>query len=77
MVQIWPGVNGYLVEPGDVRQLYEALIKVLGDRSPAERMGRRGREIFERSLSLERGTRDIIELYEEILGSGAQACAQV
>jgi len=70
MVQIWPGVNGYLVEPGNVRQLSEALVKVLGDRSLAERMGKRGREIFERDLSLDRGIRDTLELYEEVLGSG-------
>jgi len=67
MVQIWPGVNGYLVEPGNVRQLSEALIKVLSDRSLAEKMGKRGRELFERDFSLDRGVRDIIELYEEIL----------
>jgi glycosyltransferase involved in cell wall biosynthesis len=33
------GVNGLLVEPGDTQALAEALVRVLGDRALAERLG--------------------------------------
>jgi glycosyltransferase involved in cell wall biosynthesis len=39
-----PGENGLLVEPDDVRDLAEGLIRVLSDRSEAERLGRGARQ---------------------------------
>jgi glycosyltransferase involved in cell wall biosynthesis len=33
------GVNGLLVEPGDTEALADALVRVLGDRALAERLG--------------------------------------
>ncbi|WP_309492932.1 glycosyltransferase family 4 protein [Candidatus Hecatella orcuttiae] len=66
--QIWPGVNGYLVEAGNVTQLAEALVKVLSDKELKEKLGRRAREIYERNYSVARGVKDNIELYEDILG---------
>jgi glycosyltransferase involved in cell wall biosynthesis len=68
MMQIWPGINGYLIEPGNVKQLSEALIKVLSNEHLKNRLGKRAKEIYEKYYSLERGVRDNIELYERILG---------
>jgi glycosyltransferase involved in cell wall biosynthesis len=39
------GVHGYLVPAGDSQVLADALIKMLDERSLAEEMGRRGREL--------------------------------
>ena len=41
------GVNGVLVEPGDVENLAEALLVVLNDRDKAELMGGNGRKLVE------------------------------
>ena len=67
MMQIWPGTNGYLVEPSNVKQLSEALIKVLSNGHLKSELGKRAKEIYEKYYSLERGVRDNIELYERIL----------
>ncbi|MEM4165321.1 MAG: glycosyltransferase family 4 protein [Nitrososphaerales archaeon] len=67
MMQIWPGVNGYLVKPGDVKQLSEALLTLLSNDALRRRLGERGRAIYEQHYSLERGVRDNLDLYERIL----------
>ncbi|MEM2915153.1 MAG: glycosyltransferase family 4 protein, partial [Candidatus Bathyarchaeia archaeon] len=68
MMQVWPGSNGYLVEPGNVTQLADAIVKVLSDDSLKARLGRKGREIYMKNYSLERGVKDNIDVYEELLG---------
>lgn len=60
------GQTGFLVEPGNVDALTEALLKILSDSTLAERMGARGRE-----KALKKFTEDIyvdkfIQLYERI-----------
>jgi glycosyltransferase involved in cell wall biosynthesis len=67
LVQIWPGVNGYLVEPGDSRQLSEALIMILSNENLKRSLGAKAKEVYEREYSLERGVRDNLELYERVL----------
>lgn len=67
MMQIWPGTNGYLVEPGNVNHLSEALLRLLMHNTLRKRLGRRGRAIYQKNYSLERGVRDNIELYKEVL----------
>ncbi|MEM3737445.1 MAG: glycosyltransferase family 4 protein [Candidatus Bathyarchaeia archaeon] len=68
MMQIWPGVNGFLVEPGNVKQLSEAILKILTDKKLSQKMGKKALQIFNSLFSLERGVRDNIELYEQVLG---------
>jgi glycosyltransferase involved in cell wall biosynthesis len=63
------GVNGFLVEPGNVEALHERLAQVLGDRTVAARMGRNAR-----ALALERFTWDAcaercLEAYAELVGA--------
>lgn len=67
MMQIWPGVNGYLVKPGDVKQLSDALITLLSNDELRRRLGANARAIYEQHFSLERGVKDNLDLYERIL----------
>ncbi len=69
MMQIWPGVNGYLVKPGDVKQISEALITLLSNDELRRRLGANARAIYEQHFSVERGVRDNLQLYEYILAS--------
>ena len=41
------GVNGYLVDPDDEQQLADALVRILSDRSLAERLGAAARRTGE------------------------------
>jgi glycosyltransferase involved in cell wall biosynthesis len=66
------GVNGFLVEPGDIEELRERLAEILGDPVLAARMGRHAR-----AIALERFTWDAcaercLQAYRE-LGAGSHA----
>jgi len=67
MTQIWPGVNGYLIEPGNSTQLSEALIMILSNEDLRKSLGAKAKDIYEKDYSLERGVRDNLELYERVL----------
>lgn len=60
------GVNGYLVEYGNVKQIGDALITLLMDREKARDMGRKGREIVLRNFTWERVAERIDSAYEEL-----------
>ena len=45
------GVDGYLIQVGDSAALANAILRLLDDRSLAEEMGRRGRELVEASYT--------------------------
>jgi glycosyltransferase involved in cell wall biosynthesis len=61
------GQTGYLVEPGDSRQLADALIKVLSDPELRCRMGRRALHKAETELSWERIAIQTQEVYRRTL----------
>ncbi|MEM2259493.1 MAG: glycosyltransferase family 4 protein, partial [Candidatus Methanomethylicaceae archaeon] len=65
--QIWPGINGFLVPPGDSKALANCLEYILMNDDIAKKMGKESRKIFERFFSSERGARDHIMLYEKVL----------
>ncbi|MEM2211735.1 MAG: glycosyltransferase family 4 protein [Nitrososphaerales archaeon] len=67
MMQIWPGVNGYLLKPNDVEQLSQAIITILSNDELRKSLGVKAREIYEKQYSLERGVRDNLDLYERVL----------
>jgi glycosyltransferase involved in cell wall biosynthesis len=62
------GDSGYLVPPGDQAALERALVELIRDGQRRVAMGRRGRELFERSFSLERVIADTLAVYREALG---------
>ncbi len=68
IAQIWPGVNGYLVKPGDVEGLANAIVKLLKDEELRRRMGEKAREIYEEYYGIDRGVRDHLRLYQLVLG---------
>jgi len=63
------GVNGALVRPGDAVHLAAALVRVLGDREDAERLGREARRSGEKlSVTPEQYASRLAGVVEEVLG---------
>lgn len=65
--QIWPGVNGFLVPPGDSRALANCLEYILVNDDIAKKMGMESKRIFEELFSSKRGARDHVMLYKKAL----------
>lgn len=61
------GVNGFLVNYGDLADLANAIVKVLQDEQLAARMGRSGRERVSRDFTWEAVARRIDAIYEEVI----------
>jgi glycosyltransferase involved in cell wall biosynthesis len=71
--KVRPGVNGWLVEPGDEQGLMRAIEQALADRNRLIQMGREGRAIVEREFSWKAITDRVIALYDEILTTSLAA----
>jgi glycosyltransferase involved in cell wall biosynthesis len=65
--KIKPGVNGWIVPPGDVPALAAALSGALGDIERLTSMGAAGRTIVEEEFSWERAGAATLALYDELL----------
>jgi glycosyltransferase involved in cell wall biosynthesis len=63
------GVTGRLVPPGDVAALSRAISDMLDHPAAAAEMGRRGRERAVRLYDLRTTTRQIEQVYEQVLGA--------
>ncbi len=61
------GVTGLLVPPGDAVALGNAVARVLEDDVLGHRLADNAREMVEQKFSFERLTREVGELYEELL----------
>lgn len=61
------GISGLLVKPGDVKELADALEKILGDKRLASKMGREGRRTIKEQYSSDVMVQSIQEVYREIL----------
>lgn len=61
------GINGFLVRPGNVEELTEALKKILTDRRLAESMGKQGRKRIKEQFSADVMAQSIQKLYSELL----------
>ncbi|HEU4929309.1 MAG TPA: glycosyltransferase family 4 protein [Candidatus Krumholzibacteria bacterium] len=64
---VMEGETGLLVAPDDVAGLAEALRMLAADPALRERMGRAGRDRFERHFTLERQIRAMSSLYRELV----------
>jgi glycosyltransferase involved in cell wall biosynthesis len=60
------GVNGYLVPPGDVRGLTEAIAQIVADPDLQARMGAHGRAIAHDRFSVGHILADYLEVYREL-----------
>lgn len=67
--QIWPGVNGYLVPPNDPNSLADAIECIITDTEMAREMGENSRRIYSETFSTDRGVRDHLRLYENLMES--------
>ncbi|HTK28825.1 MAG TPA: glycosyltransferase family 4 protein [Vicinamibacterales bacterium] len=65
--KVHPGVNGWLVPPGDERALAAAIDEALTNRERLASMGSAGRAIVERSFSWQAAVDRTIELYLDVL----------
>jgi glycosyltransferase involved in cell wall biosynthesis len=61
------GIDGFLVEPGDVDALAERLGRLAADPALAARMGEAGRERVLERYSVERLVGDVDALYRKLL----------
>ncbi len=66
--KVRPGVNGWLVEPGDAPALAGAIREALQARARLSDLGARSRDIVEREFSWEQLVDRQIAVYEELLG---------
>ena len=62
------GVEGYLVQPGDIDRLSECLARLLGDADLRRRMGEAGRRKVERLFSADVVIPQFEDVYAELLG---------
>jgi len=65
--KVRPGINGWLVAPGDASALAAAISGALGAPGRLPEMGRAGREIVEREFSWEAAAAATLRLYDELL----------
>jgi glycosyltransferase involved in cell wall biosynthesis len=62
------GRNGFLVPPGDVQALREAIASLVASPELRFRFGRRSRELFEEQFSAARMVRETNCFYDKLLG---------
>jgi glycosyltransferase involved in cell wall biosynthesis len=73
--KVRPGVNGWLVPPGDADRLAGAIREALADRNRLKAMGEESRAMVEREFSWTVAIDRQIDLYEELIGGRAVASA--
>jgi glycosyltransferase involved in cell wall biosynthesis len=69
------GDNGFLVPRGDVGVLRDRIARLLADPDLRSRMGRRGRERFEREFTLEEFVSRTCEVYRQVVADAARTRA--
>jgi glycosyltransferase involved in cell wall biosynthesis len=67
--QVRDGVSGILVDPGDVRALRDALLRLIEDPRTRADMGRVGRQRYEECFSAKTFAEGIIAVYREVLAT--------
>lgn len=63
------GLNGFLVPPGDVEALGQAVARILGDADLARRLGDAGRELVAREFSVGSMVEGNLRIYRELLAA--------
>jgi glycosyltransferase involved in cell wall biosynthesis len=64
------GVNGWLIEPGDVAGLRDGVMRLLADGEERERVGRNGRQTILTHFTPERELAANLALYQQVLAGG-------
>lgn len=63
------GANGFLVKPGSVSELRDAVLRLLKDRDLAARMGNEGKNRVTETFGADRMVRSIERVYRELLSA--------
>lgn len=63
-----PGINGELIEPGDVAGLAASMVALLSSREKRERYGQAGRELVVSHFSIDSMVQGNLAVYRELLG---------
>lgn len=61
------GDTGFLVEPGDPKQLEAAIVRVLSDYNWAHKMGEKGKKFVEARFGIQTIVSSVTELYEKLV----------
>ncbi len=61
------GINGFLTEPGNVKQIAEKIKILLSDKLLRDRMGEEAREKVKKEFNLENSTNKLIDAWQEML----------
>ena len=75
--KVRPGVNGWLVEPGDTEALTTAIAQALAQRDRLAAMGAESRAIVEGEFAWSGLADRLLELYDEVLSRGAVAATDL
>jgi len=67
------GVNGFLIEPGDIEQLADRICRILGDSNLRRKMGQASRERFLRDFTFDKFSQRLRGVFAKALDSGAHA----
>ena len=62
------GETALLVEPGDIRELKEALVRLVDDKGLREALGVKAREVAEREHTWRHNARRVLQAYESLTG---------
>ena len=62
------GETALLVEPGDIRELKEALVRLVDDKGLREALGVKAREVAEREHTWTHNARRVLQAYESLTG---------
>ena len=63
------GMDGFLVEPEDIQALARSIARMLSDRGLAEELAAQAQLRARERFDLERMTREMEEVYQEVVGS--------
>jgi len=69
--QVEDGKQGFLVEPGNIKELAQKAIRLLQDENLRCKMGQAARCKAQQYFSKERGVRQYLNLYHEVLNNNA------
>ena len=59
------GVNGYLFEPGNVKELEQKIRKIIGKEEQAKKMGNSGKEYMAKTFSTEKYFNSLIKMVND------------
>ena len=69
--KVHPGVNGWLVQPGQVAPLAAAIREALSNPERLRKMGEHSRSIVEKHFSWDVAVDRLLQVYEEVMVSGS------